>query len=113
MVRVVTEDNRRIVGVRVPNNRVQQIFALWESLLPSPTQKKSLMQFLPTTIRLLWSKVSPSPRSKIQGTQYVELRGVTSHKFDELRGFGLLNMKIEFRERFLLPDDPDLALARP
>ena len=29
----------------------------------------------------------------------------------ELRGFGLLNMRIEFRERFLLPGDPDLATA--
>jgi hypothetical protein len=49
-------------------------------------------------------------RSKIQGISYVELRGATHHKFAQLREFGLLNMKIEFRERFLLPGDPDIAL---
>ena len=43
--------------------------------------------------------------------EYVELRGVTHHKFNELREMGLLNMKIDYRERFLLPaDDPDQAL---
>jgi hypothetical protein len=41
----------------------------------------------------------------------VELRGITSHKFSQLREIGLINMSIEFRQRFFLPaDNPDKAL---
>src|SRR5207237_9419054 len=34
----------------------------------------------------------------------------THHKFGELREMGLLNMRIDYRERFLLPTDTDEAI---
>lgn len=110
VVRVVTEDNRRIVGVRVPSNRVQQILRALGIASAITNPEEIIDAVLKNDDQLTLVEGLSLSRSKIQGTQYVELRGVTSHKFDELRGFGLLNMRIEFRERFLLPGDPDLAL---
>ena len=49
-------------------------------------------------------------RSRIYGESYVEIRGATHHKFGELREMGLLNMRIDYRERFLLPTDTDEAI---
>jgi hypothetical protein len=110
VVRVVTEDNQRIVGVRIPANRVQQILRALgiASTISDPAEIIDAILKNDDQIALVES-LSLS-RSRIYGTDYVELRGVTHHKFSELREMGLLNMKIDYRERFLLPDDPDQAL---
>ena len=110
VVRVVTEDNRRIVGVMVPTNRVQQILRALgiASVITDPA--KIIDAVLKNDDQIVLVEGLSLCRSKIQGISYVELRGATHHKFSQLREFGLLNMKIEFRERFLLPGDPDLAL---
>ncbi len=110
VVRVVTEDNRRIVGVKVPSNRVQQILRALGIASAITNPEEIIDAILTNDDQITLVEGLSLSRSKIQGTQYIELRGVTSHKFDELRGFGLLNMRIEFRERFLVPDERDLAL---
>ena len=111
VVRVVTEDNQRIVGVRIPTNRVQQILRSLgiASTISDPTE--IIHAILNNDDQIALVEGLSLSRSKIYGTQYVELRGVTHHKFNELREMGLLNMKIEHRERFFLPaDDPAQAL---
>ena len=110
VVRVVTEDNQRIVGVMIPANRVQQVLRALgiASTISDPADIIDAILNDDDQIALVES-LSLS-RSKVYGTQYVELRGVTSHKFDQFRQMGLLNMKIEFRERFFLPDDSDQAV---
>jgi hypothetical protein len=110
VVRVVTEDNQRIVGVMVPTNRVQQILRALgiASVITDPAE--IIHAVLTNDDQIALVEGLSLSRSKIQGITYVELRGATHHKFAQLREFGLLNMKIEFRERFLLPGDPDLAL---
>jgi hypothetical protein len=110
VVRVVTEDNQRIVGVMVPTNRVQQILRALgiASVITDPAE--IIHAVLKNDDQIALVEGLSLSRSKIQGISYVELRGATHHKFAQLREFGLLNMKIEFRERFLLPGEPDLAL---
>ena len=111
VVRVVTEDNQRIVGVMIPANRVQQILRALgiASTITDPTEIIDAIITNDDQIALV-EGLSLS-RSKIYGTQYVELCGVTSHKFAQLREMGLVNMSIEFRQRFFLPaDNPDRAL---
>ena len=109
VVRVVTQDHQRIVGVRIPTNGVQRILRALGIATAITNPAEIIDAVLTNDEKLTLVEGLSLSRSKIQGTQYVELRGVTSPKFDELRGFGLLNMRIDFKERFLLPDDPDLA----
>jgi hypothetical protein len=111
VVRVVTQDNERIVGVMIPANRVQQILRALgiASTISDPTEIIDAILTNDDQIALVESL--SLCRSRIHGTQYVELRGLTHHKFAQFRQMGFINMSIEFRERFFLPaDDPDKAL---
>lgn len=111
VVRVVTEDNQRIVGVMIPANRVQQILRALGIASNITDPAEIIDAILTNDDQIALVEGLSLSRSKIYGTQYVELRGVTSHKFTQLREIGLLNMSIEFRQRFFLPaDNPDKAL---
>lgn len=111
VVRVVTEDNHRIVGVMIPANRVQQILRALGIATTISDPAEIIDAVLTDDDQIALVESLSLCRSKVYGTQYVELRGVTSHKFAQLRQMGLLNMEIEFRQRFFLPNDPDQALA--
>lgn len=111
VVRVVTQDNQRIVGVMIPANRVQQILRALGIASNITDPAEIIDAILTNDDQIALVEGLSLSRSKIYGTQYVELRGVTSHKFAQLRELGLLNMSIEFRQRFFLPaDNPDKAL---
>ncbi len=111
VVRVVTEDNQRIVGVMIPANRVQQILRALSIASTISDPAEIIDAILTNDDQIALVEGLSLSRSKIYGTQYVELRGVTSHKFPQLREIGLINMSIEFRQRFFLPvDDPDQAI---
>ena len=111
VVRVVTEDNQRIVGIMIPANRVQQILRALGIASNITDPGEIIDAILTNDDQIALVEGLSLSRSKIYGTQYVELRGVTSHKFSQLRELGLINMSIEFRQRFFLPaDNPDKAL---
>lgn len=110
VVRVVTENNQRIVGVLIPANRVQQILRALGIATTISDPGQIIDAVLTDDDQIALVESLSLCRSKVYGTQYVELRGVTSHKFAQLRQMGLLNMEIEFRQRFFLPNDPDQAL---
>ena len=111
VVRVVTEDSQRIVGVRIPANRVQQILRSLGIASTISDPSEIIDAILTNDDQIALVEGLSLSRSKIYGTQYVELRGVSHHKFTQLRDVGLINMSIDFRQRFFLPvDDPDQAI---
>lgn len=109
VVRVVTEENERIVGVRIPNNRVQQVLrALGIAVtITDPTDICTAIAKNDDQIALV-EGLSLS-RSKIYGVTYIELKGVPHQKFNELREMGLLDMCIDYRWRFFIPASEDEA----
>ena len=110
VVRVVTEDNNRIVGVMIPANRVQQILRALGIATTISDPAAIIDAVLTDDDQIALVEGLSLSRSKVYGTQYVELRGVTSHRFAQLRQIGLLNMNIEFHQRFFLPADSDQAV---
>jgi hypothetical protein len=110
VVRVTTEDNQRIVGVKIPANRVQQILRALgiATTISDPAEIYNAVLKDDDQIALI-DGLSLS-RSRIYGTTYVELKGVFSNKFTEMRELGLIEMRIDYRNRFLLPGDETEAL---
>ena len=111
VVRVVTEDNQRIVGVKIRTNRVQQVLRALgiASVISDPAD--ILHEILKNDDQITLVEGLSLSRSKIYAQSYVEIRGATHHKFAELRDMGLLNMRIDYRERFLLPTNQEEAIA--
>jgi protein strawberry notch len=110
VVRVVTEDNQRIVGVKIPTNRVQQVLRALGIACAISDPADIIHAVLKTDDQIALVEGLSLSRSRIYGESYVEIRGATHHKFGELREMGLLNMRIDYRERFLLPTDTDEAI---
>ena len=110
VVRVVTEDNQRIVGVKIPTNRVQQVLRALGIACAISDPADIIHEVLKNDDQIALVEGLSLSRSKIYGESYVEIRGATHHKFAELRDMGLLNMRIDYRERFLLPTDQDEAI---
>ena len=110
VVRVVTEDNERIVGVRIPGNRVRQILRALGIAQTIADPEQIIAAILNDDDQITLTQNLSLARSKVYSTQYVELRGATHHQFSTLRELGLLNMRIDYRERFFLPTEPDQAI---
>ncbi len=110
VVRVVTEDNQRIVGVKIPTNRVQQVLRALGIASAISDPADIIHAVLKNDDQIALVEGLSLSRSRIYGESYVEIRGATHHKFGELRDMGLLNMRIDYRERFLLPTDQEEAI---
>src|SRR5260370_5041921 len=110
VARVVTKDNQRIVGVKIPTNRVQQVLRALGIACAISDPADIIHEVLKNDDQIALVEGLSLSRSKIYGESYVEIRGATHHKFGELRDMGLLNMRIDYRERFLLPTDQDEAI---
>ncbi len=110
VVRVVTEANQRIVGVKVPTNRLQQVLRALGIARAISDPADIIHAVLENDDQIALVEGLSLSRSRIYGEFYVEIRGATHHKFGELRSMGLLNMRIDYRERFLLPTDQEEAI---
>ena len=109
VVRVVTEDNERIVGVRIPANRVQQILRALGIAQTIVDPEQIISAVLDNDDQITLTENFSLARARLYSEQYVELRGATHHKFSSLRELGLLNMRVDYRERFFLPTEPEQA----
>lgn len=110
VVRVITEDNERIVGVKIPSNRVQQVLRALgiAKAISDPSDVIDVILNNDDQIPLVGNFTLQ--RSKVYGTNYVEITGVYFQHFAELRTLGLLNMSIDYRQRFFLPTDQEKAV---
>jgi hypothetical protein len=111
VVRVTTAENERIVGVKIPGNRVQQVLRALGIATTISDPGEIHHAVLKNDDQIALAEGLSLSRSRIYGTNYVELKGVLSHKFNEMRELGLLNMRIDYRHRFVLPGDEAAAIT--
>jgi predicted RNA methylase len=110
VVRVVTADNQRIVGIKIPSNRVQQVLRALGIATAISDPADIIHAILKNDDQITLVEGLSLCRAKIYSTAYVEVRGATHHKFPEFRKMGLLNMAIEYKQRFFLPTNPNEAV---
>lgn len=103
VVRVVTADGQRIVGVQIPRKRVQQVLRALGIATAITEPAAIISAVLDDDDSFELAAGLSLARARIYGETYVEVRGVTRHKFGEMRNLGLVNMRIDYHERFLLP----------
>jgi hypothetical protein len=107
VVRVSTDDGQRIVGVEIPPSQVRQVLrtlGLGRPLADPGTVFHATLDDgenfqLVCDMRL--------KRVKLHGEPALELICPEPDRFDELRDLGLINEQVRFRQRFLLPSDPE------
>ncbi len=110
VVRVMTEDNERIVGVKIPANRVQQILRALGIARAISDPSDMLSVILDNDDQIPLTGNFTLHRAKVYGTNYVEVTGVWSNHFAELRSLGFLNFSIDYKQRFFLPTEQDKAI---
>lgn len=105
VVRVITEDQQRIVGIQLPNEKVGMVLrslGLVRDLRdPSAIFHAVLDQgdeiALVSNLKLV--------RATLHSEPAVELRGADPNKFGQLRQLGLVNEQIKWKQRFFIPTD--------
>lgn len=105
VVRVVTGEGQRIVGVKIPRNRVQQVLRALGIATAITEPAAIISAVIADDDHFELADGLSLARTRIYGETYVEVMGVTHHKFTEMRNLGLLNMRIDYQQRFLLPTD--------
>jgi len=110
VVRVITEDNQRIVGVKIPGNRVNQVLRALGIVTAISDPADVYHAIIKNDDQIALLEGLSLCRSRLYGAAYVELKGISHHKFKELRELGLVNMRIEYRERFVLPSTETKAI---
>jgi hypothetical protein len=110
VVRASVDGGRRVVGILIPNSHVGAVLraiGITRSL-QSPEQ----------VYRAVWEQGDLVPlvggleirKSRLRGEDVIELAGATTHQFDELRDMGLVNERIEWKNRFFVPSEELKAL---
>lgn len=107
VVRTMTEDGQRLVGMQIPNENVARVLAdlgISSGPVRTPDEIFRAVQeqgaAVPLTAGLAIS------RSSLHGEPAIEVTGAQSSQFDTLRGMGLINEKIDWRQRFFIPTEP-------
>src|SRR5215216_3279574 len=109
VVRVITEDQQRIVGIQIPPAKVGVVlrsFGLTRNLRDPKEVFRAILDegeelALVSNLRLV--------RGSIHSERIIELRGANPRKFSELRELGLINEQINWKQRFFVPtNDTDI-----
>jgi hypothetical protein len=111
VVRVTTDEGQRIVGIRIPKERVARVL---HSLGISRSLRETgeiLTAVLDEGEEIsLIANLTLKPGS-IHGEPVIELCGADPYKFGELRELGLLNEQIQWKQRFFIPTDEEKGIA--
>lgn len=111
VVRVITEDQQRIVGIQLPNEKVgavlcslglvrdlRDLSAIFHAVLDQGDEIE-----LVSNLKLV--------RASLHSEPTVELRGADPNKFSQLRQLGLVNEQINWRQRFFIPTDETIGVT--
>lgn len=105
IVRATADDGRRVVGVRIPEaevGRVLQNLGVGRSF-ESPEDVFRTAFLEGTTVAL--SEGLALRKTRVHSEDRLELTGVKATRFDQLRRMGLIEEKIDYRNRFFVPTD--------
>jgi hypothetical protein len=110
VVRVTTDAGQRIVGIRIPSEQVGPIVrALGVTReLREPAEIFTAIRSEGEELTLVSGlKLA---RKVIHRQPVIELIGVDSYRFAEIRSLGLINEQIEWKQRFFVPSDEEIGV---
>ncbi len=111
VVRVTTEDGLRIVGIQIPKNKLKRVLSALgiSRSFKEPAQIFSGILEEGEEINLVGGL--KLIKSYVHKEEAIELKGIDFYKFDEVRGLGLLNEQIAYKQRFFIPTDEVTGVA--
>src|SRR6185436_3769935 len=111
VVRVTTDDAQRIVGIRIPTEQVGPIVAALGARRDLREPEEIFTGILDEGEEVTLVSGLKLARKVVHREPVIELIGVDSYKFAEIRSLGLINEQIDWKQRFIIPTDEERGTA--
>src|SRR5437016_3804397 len=105
VVRVTTEDGQRIVGIKIPRDRVGTVLRSLGTVRDLREPDEIFYAVLEEGEEITLVSNLTLRRALIHREPAIELCGADPYKFAELRELGLINEQISWKQRFFIPTD--------
>ncbi|MBX3290042.1 MAG: strawberry notch family protein [Acidobacteria bacterium] len=107
IVRTTTDDGTRLVGVRISEDSLRDLFAHFGMRSDIPTTAPEVLRLVEQNTANLIGDISIRT-ARFQGTLLTEVCPSTAEQIRELRGMGLVNIVQHGKQRFFLPQESPL-----
>src|SRR5438552_9262538 len=104
VVRVTTDDGQRIVGIRIPPEQVGPIVAALGATRDLREPEEIFTGILDEGEEVTLVSGLKLRRKVVHREPVIELIGVDTYKFAEIRSLGLINEQIDWKQRFFCAD---------
>src|SRR5829696_2578695 len=111
VVRVTTDDDQRIVGIRIPREQVGPIVRALGAGRDLREPEEIFAGILNEGEEVTLVTGLKLCRRMLHREPVIELIGVDPYKFAEIRSLGLLNEQIDWKQRFFVPTDAVLGVS--
>jgi hypothetical protein len=111
VVRVTTDEGQRIVGIRIPSDQVGRLIRALGSSRDFREPHEIFTGILDEGEEVEMVSGLKLCRKVLHREIVIELCGADPHKFAELRGLGLINEQIDWKQRFFVPTDEEKGIA--
>ena len=105
VVRVITEDQQRIVGIQIPPDNVGAVLRSIGMARDLREPDEIFYAVLDEGDEITLASNLRLRRGSIHSEPAIELSGADPYKFAELRELGLINEQINWKQRFFVPSD--------
>src|SRR5882762_9749549 len=105
VVRVITEDQQRIVGIQIPPDNVGAVLRSIGLTRDLREPDEIFYAVLDEGDEITLASNLKLRRGSIHSEPAIELSGADPYKFAELRQLGLINEQINWKQRFFVPSD--------
>jgi hypothetical protein len=103
VVRVTTDDDQRVVGILLPKNKVGPVLKalrVTRRIVAPADLARAVLEEGETLALQHGLSLKPT---RMYGSPLIEVAGATHHHFAQLRATGLLNLTIDWKQRFFVP----------
>lgn len=111
VVRVTTDDEQQIVGIRIPPEQVGPIVAALGATRDLREPEEVFTGILDEGEEVTLVSGLKLCRKMIHREPVIELIGVDPNRFAEIRSLGLINEQIDWKQRFFVPTDEETGIA--
>ncbi len=105
VIRVMTDDGQRVVGIQIPNSQVASVLRSIGIGRELKAPKEIFDAVLDQGDKITLADGLSLARSKFHGDEAIEVKGVSYYKHDQMRELGLLNERIDWTQKFFVPTD--------
>ncbi len=111
VVRVTTDDGQQIVGIRIPTEQVGPIVRALGAMRDLREPEEIFTGILDEGEEVTLVSGLKLCRKVIHREPAIELIGVDSHRFAEIRSLGLINEQIDWKQRFFVPTEKETGIV--